>query len=142
MIRYMLDTNTCIHLIKHRPASIQRKLFPIPVGEVAISSMVSAELWYGVVYSQKRKENEAALKDFLQYVDILDWPKEAALLYGEIRAELRSKGTPIGAMDLLIAVHVLFLNTILVTDNQKEFERVPGLKIENWVIREDGGGFV
>lgn len=142
MIRYMLDTNTCIHLIKHRPASIQRKLFPLPVGEVAISSMVSAELWYGVAYSQKRKENEAALKDFLQYVDILDWPKEAALLYGEIRAKLRTKGTPIGAMDLLIAVHGLFLNTIFVTDNQKEFERVPGLKIENWVSREGGGGFV
>ncbi|MFH1950226.1 MAG: type II toxin-antitoxin system VapC family toxin [Pseudomonadota bacterium] len=138
----MLDTNTCIHLIKHRPASIQRKLFPLPVGEVAISSMVSAELWYGVAYSQKRKENEAALKDFLQYVDILDWPKEAALLYGEIRAKLRTKGTPIGAMDLLIAVHGLFLNTIFVTDNQKEFERVPGLKIENWVSREGGGGFV
>ena len=142
MIRYMLDTNTCIHLIKHRPASIQRKLFPLPMGEVAISSMVSAELWYGVAYSQKRKENEAALKDFLQYVDILDWPKEAALLYGEIRAKLRTKGTPIGAMDLLIAVHGLFLNTIFVTDNQKEFERVPGLKIENWVSREGGGGFV
>ena len=142
MIRYMLDTNTCIHLIKHRPASIQRKLFPLPVGEVAISSMVSAELWYGVAYSQKRKENEAALKDFLQYVDILDWPKEAALLYGEIRAKLRTKGTPIGAMGLLIAVHGLFLNTIFVTDNQKEFERVPGLKIENWVSREGGGGFV
>jgi len=140
MIRYMLDTNTCINLIKHRPASIHRKLCSMPVWQVAISSIVSAELWYGVAYSQKRKENEAALKDFLQYVDVLHWPKEAAMLYGEIRAELRTKGTPIGAMDLLIAVHGVFLNTTLVTHNQKEFERIPGLKIENWVNREGGAG--
>ena len=135
MIRYMLDTNSCIHLIKHRPLSIRRKLVSMPVGQVAISCIVSAELWYGVDYSRKRKENQTALKDFLEYVDVLHWPKEAASIYGEIRAELRAKGTPIGAMDLLIAVHSVFLNTILVTDNQKEFERVPKLRIENWVNR-------
>jgi len=133
----MLDTNTCIHLIKQRPASITMKLTHIPVGEVAISSMVSAELWYGVACSRRTKENEAALKDFLRYVDVLHWPKEAAPLYGKIRAELRRKGTPIGAMDLLIAVQALFLNTVLVTDNQREFQRVPGLNIENWVNREE-----
>ena len=94
MIRYMLDTNTCINLIKHRPASIQRKLSSIPVEEVAISSMVCAELWYGVAYSQKRKENEAALKDFLQYVDVLHWPKETAPLYGEIPSGVEEKGNP------------------------------------------------
>ena len=97
--------------------------------------MVCGELWYGVAYSQKRKANEAALKDFLQHVDVLHWPKEAARLYGEIRAELRRKGTPIGAMDLLIAVHAMFLNTILVTDNKKDFARIPNLEIENWVNR-------
>jgi len=135
MIRYMLDTNTCINLIKYRPASIRRKLASIPVGEVAISSMVAAELWYGVANSQKRKENESALKDFFQHVDTLPWPKEAAPLYGEIRTMLRKKGPPIGAMDLLIAVHGLFLETILVTDNKDEFAQVPGLKLENWVHR-------
>ena len=71
MIRYMLDTNTCINLIKYRPESIRRKLSSIPVGEVAISSIVAAELWYGVANFQKRKENEAALIDFLQHIVIL-----------------------------------------------------------------------
>ncbi len=133
MTRYMLDTNTCIHLIKHHPAAAQDKLSSVQVGEVAISSIVSAELWYGVAFSRKKKENEAALKDFLQYVDVLDWPQEAAPLYGKIRAELRNKGEPIGAMDLLIAAHALFLEKVLVTNNQKEFERVRGLKVQNWV---------
>ncbi|MGA7874839.1 MAG: type II toxin-antitoxin system VapC family toxin [Desulfoferrobacter sp.] len=136
MIHYLLDTNTCIHLIKHRPESFRVKLSSVPVGEIAISSIVSAELWYGVAFSVKRKQNEAALQDFLKYVEVLYWPKEAAPIYGKIRAELRRKGTPIGAMDLLIAAHVKYLNTILVTDNHKEFARVPGLKIENWVDRE------
>mgnify|MGYP001390827740 CR=1 FL=1 len=133
MIHYMLDTNTCIHLIKHHPVSLQEKLSVVQVGEVAISSIVSAELWYGVAFSQKKKENEAALKDFLQYVEVVDWPQEAAPLYGQIHAELRKKGRQIGAMDLLIATHALFLEKILVTDNQKEFERVRGLKVENWI---------
>ncbi|RJR55018.1 MAG: type II toxin-antitoxin system VapC family toxin [Desulfobacteraceae bacterium] len=132
-MRYMLDTNTCINLIKNHPVSIQKKLSIVPVGEVAISSIVSAELWYGVAFSQKKKENEAALKEFLQYVELVDWPHEAAPLYGQIRAELRRKGKQIGAMDLLIATHALFLEKILVTDNVKEFERVRGLKVENWV---------
>ncbi len=135
MIRYLLDTNTCIHLIKHRPEPLRLRLSSVSVGEIAISSIVSAELWYGVAFSLKRKQNEAALQDFLQYVDVLDWPKEAALVYGKIRAELRRKGTPIGAMDLLIAAHAKYLETVLVTDNHNEFARVPGLKIENWVSR-------
>jgi tRNA(fMet)-specific endonuclease VapC len=132
MIRFMLDTNTCIYLIKYHPESIRKKLSSIPVGEVAISAVVSAELWYGVAFSMKKKENEAALKDFLQYIEVLFWPKEAAPLYGKIRADLRKKGTPVGAMDLLIETHAIFLNTILVTNNYKEFSRIPELKLENW----------
>lgn len=129
----MLATNTCIHLIKDRPASFEARLSNVEVGDIAISSIVSAELWYGVAFSQKKKQNEAALKDFLQYVDVLDWPQEAAPLYGRLRADLRKKGTPIGAMDLLIAAHAVFIGKVLVTNNQKEFERIHGLKVENWV---------
>ena len=103
-----------------------------PVGEVAISSIVAAELWYGVARSQKKKQNEAALRDFLDYVAVLDWPCEACLIYGQVRATLEEKGTPIGAMDLLIASHSLWLDAIIVTDNTREFQRVPDLKIENW----------
>jgi tRNA(fMet)-specific endonuclease VapC len=127
-----MDTNTCIHLIKYHPSSLQEKLSSIPVGEVGISSIVSAELWYGVAFSLKKKENEEALKDFLRYIVVLDWPQGAAPLYGEVRAELRRRGTPIGAMDLLIGVHALFLKQVLVTNNQKEFKRIRGLELENW----------
>jgi len=132
VIRYMMDTNTCIALIKARPDSMLARLSGLSVGEVAISSIVAAELWYGVARSQKKKQNEAALRDFLDYVAVLDWPCEACLIYGRVRATLEEKGTPIGAMDLLIASHSLWLDAIIVTDNTREFQRVPDLKIENW----------
>ncbi len=129
----MLDTNICIHLIKYRPTSVLKKLSSIPIDEVGVSSIVYAELCYGVAYSQKKKENEAALADFLHYARVLDWPKEAGSIYGMIRADLRKKGTPIGSMDLLIAAHTLFLDSVLVTDNVREFERIAGMKVENWL---------
>lgn len=134
-MQFMLDTNTCIHLIKFRPEGMRARLSEVPVGQVALSSIVVTELWYGVAHSQRREQNEAALRDFLDYVIVLDWPKESGPVYGYIRSHLRGKGTPIGAMDLLIAAHALHLNSILVTDNVREFERVPGLRIENWVGR-------
>ena len=133
MIRYMLDTNLCIAIMKRRPAAIQARLIDLSTDEVAISGIVAAELWYGVAYSQKKKQNETALRDFLSYVTVLDWPQEASHLYGQIRAGRQEKGTPIGAMDLLIAAHALFLGAVLVTDNTRELRRVPGLKVENWM---------
>ena len=129
----MLDTNICIALIKNRPEAIRSRLSRFSPEEVGISGIVAAELWFGVEHSQKKKQNTAALKDFLEYVTLLDWPCEASNTYGQIRAWIQKKGTPIGAMDLLIASHALFLDVVLVTNNTKEFERVPGLKIENWL---------
>ena len=134
MIRYMLDINTCIAIIKRRPDTIQARLTDLSVDEVGISSIVAAELWYGVAFSQKKKQNETALKDFLDYVVVLDWPFEAGEIYGRLRANLKRKGTPVGAMDLLIAAHALFLDAVLVTSNEKEFRRVPDLTIENWLL--------
>lgn len=129
----MLDTNVCIGLIKVRPEKIRRKFSDLPVEDVAISSIVAAELWYGVTLSEKKKQNEAALRDFLNFVEVLDWPNGACPVYGRIRAHLRKKGTPVGAMDLLIASHAAFINAVLVTDNTREFDRVPDLKVENWL---------
>lgn len=129
----MLDTNSCIAIMKRRSVAIQDRLVDLSTDEVAVSSMVTAELWYGVALSQKKKQNEAALRDFLDFVTILDWPGEASAIYGQIRAGLKEKGAPIGAMDLLIASHALFLDAILVTDNTRELRRVPGLKVENWL---------
>ncbi len=131
--RYMLDTNACIALIKSRPEAMRIRFSGLSTDEVGVSSIVAAELWYGVALSQKKRQNEAALRDFLDYVAILDWPYEACPIYGQIRATLQKKGTPIGAMDLLIATHALWLDAVLVTENTKEFQQVPDLKIENWL---------
>jgi tRNA(fMet)-specific endonuclease VapC len=135
VIRYMLDTNTCIAIIKRRPDTVQARLIALSIDAVGISGIVAAELWYGVAFSQKKKQNETALKDFLDYVTELDWPFEAGEVYGRIRSDLKRKGTPIGAMDLFIASHALFLDAILVTDNESEFQRVSDLRIENWLQR-------
>ncbi|MDQ1238510.1 MAG: tRNA(fMet)-specific endonuclease VapC [Thermodesulfobacteriota bacterium] len=132
VIRYMLDTDACIALIKNRPEAMRVRLTRLSPQEVGMSGIVAAELWFGVAHSQKKKQNEAALKDFMDYVTLLDWPSEASPLYGKIREGLQKQGRPIGAMDLLIGVHALFLDAVLVTNNTREFERVPGLKIENW----------
>ena len=133
MIKYMLDTDTCISLIKARPDKISRRLSRLPVEDVGISSIVAAELWYGVALSEKKKQNEAALQDFLDFVKVLDWPTGACPVYGRIRAHLKKRGTLIGAMDLLIASHASFLNAVLVTNNTREFDRVPELKVANWL---------
>jgi tRNA(fMet)-specific endonuclease VapC len=134
-MRYMLDTNTCIHIIKYRPDVLYDRLSSLSIEDAGVSSIVAAELWYGVALSQKKKQNEAALREFFEYVEVIDWPPEAGPVYGRIRALLRKTGTPIGAMDLLIATHALFLGSVLVTDNTREFERVEGLMIENWFER-------
>jgi len=131
--RYMLDTDSCIALIKNRPEAMRIRLSSLMPDEVGISSIVAAELWFGVAHSQKKRQNEAALKDFLDFVNILNWPYDASPLYGQIRTELQIRGTPIGAMDLLIAAHALFLDAVLVTNNTKEFKRVINLKVENWL---------
>jgi len=134
VIRYMLDTDACIALIKNRPVSMLSRLSHLTPEEVGISGIVAAELWFGVANSQKKKKNASALKDFLEFVTLLDWPCEASMLYGQIRAQLQKTGKPIGAMDLLIASHARYIDAVLVTNNTREFERVPDLKIENWLF--------
>jgi len=131
----MLDTNTCIHIIKYRSEGVYNRMCTLPVEDVALSSIAAAELWYGVALSSKKRQNEAALKDFLEYAEVLNWPNGAGPIYGRIRKHLKEKGTPIGAMDFLIAAYALFLDAVLVTDNTREFERVPDLRLENWLER-------
>jgi len=133
VVRYMLDTDTCIALIKNRPETMRARLSSLSPEEVGVSAIVVAELWFGVAHSQKKKQNKTALLDFLDYATLLDWPCEASVIYGNVRERLQKQGTPIGAMDLLIAVHALFLDVVVVTNNTKEFQRVPDLKIENWL---------
>lgn len=132
MPRLMLDTNICIHAIKRNEPEIVHRLERTRPRDVAISCVVAAELWTGVMKSRERQRNEQALNEFLAFVEVLDWPVEAARVYGEIRAALEAKGRPIGAMDLLIAAHTIHERATLVTRNADEFTRVESLKTESW----------
>jgi len=132
-MHYMLDTNTCIYIMKHHPSEVQDRLRGIPIGDIAVSSIVLAELWHGICKSKNRKYNQEVLSDFLSYCYVLDWPGEAAQVYGEIRSSLEAQGLIIGGNDLLIAAHTTHLNAVLITNNEREFRRVQGLKLENWV---------
>ena len=129
---YMLDTNICIYTIKKRPESVFRKLESISEQEIIISSITLSELFHGVNKSQKLDKNQQALLEFISLFQVVSYDKNAAEEYGKIRALLEKAGTPIGSMDYLIAAHALSLDCILVTNNEKEFRRIQGLKIENW----------
>jgi tRNA(fMet)-specific endonuclease VapC len=131
-MRYLLDTNICIYLINQKPPSVMNKFNEYAVGEIGISSITVGELWYGVAKSQHRRTNAQALQQFLLPLVVTTFDEGAAEVYGEIRAALEKEGRPIGAMDMLIAAHALSAGVVLVTNNEQEFARVPGLLIENW----------
>ncbi|MCY0879291.1 MAG: type II toxin-antitoxin system VapC family toxin [Firmicutes bacterium] len=131
-MRYMLDTNICIYLIKKRSDQLLRRLRALNTGDVGVSIVTVAELQYGVSKSQQKERNQVALQAFLLPLEIADFSMDSALAYGEIRAELEKQGCPIGPFDTLIAAHALSLDVLLVTNNTREFARVPGLRVEDW----------
>lgn len=131
-MRYMLDTNICIYAIKHKPEKVFLKLQKVEPEDVCISSITYAELVHGVEKSKAVERNRLALSLLLSNIEILDFDVDAADAYGKVRADLEKKGTPIGPLDMMIAGHALSLGYKVVTNNVKEFERVKGLKIENW----------
>lgn len=133
MTEYILDTNICIYIIKKRPATVFNRFKELIPGNVGISSITLAEMQYGIGKSSKPKQNQTALDQFLLPLEILDFNVNAAIEYGRIRFALEKKGTPIGSLDMLIAAHAKSLEAVLVTNNLKEFNRVPGLLTENWV---------
>ncbi len=128
----MLDTNICIYILRDRPIELVGKLNS--AGDISISSIVFAELLFGIELSPKKsqKTRSEQLKKFVQYLNIVPWDENAAMHYSQIRAKLKKTGTLIGNMDLLIGSHARSLGLELVTNNIKEFERIPGLRIENW----------
>lgn len=132
-MKYMLDTNMCIYLIKKHPENVLKKFNVFDVGDIYLSSITFAELMFGVQKSHHQQKNKAALQEFTSPLEIMPFDTEAATHYGYIRAHLEKKGTPIGSLDMMIAAHAQCLNLILVTNNQKEFSRIPNLKIENWI---------
>ena len=132
MSRYMLDTDTCSYIMKRSNEALLKRLRRTPVSDVCISVITKSELLYGVEVSPRRQQDAAALNAFLRYVEVLDFPDEAAPHYASIRAGLKTRGTMIGANDLFIAAHARSLGLTLVTNNTSEFGRVPNLAIENW----------
>ena len=132
-MKYLLDTNICIALIRQRPAGLLQRLTALEPGEVGLSSITLAELIYGAAKSSQTEQNLAALEQFLLPLELVNFDESAATAYGQIRAGLEREGKVIGSMDMLIAAHALSLNTILVTNNTKEFGRVSGLLLEDWI---------
>jgi tRNA(fMet)-specific endonuclease VapC len=129
---FLLDTNTCIYIINRRPPKVFDHFAGLKHGEIAISSITGAELSFGVAKSGSLR-NRAALDKFFAPLEILPFDEGAMREYGPLRFHLEAAGTPIGSLDLLIAAHALSLEATLVTNNAREFQRVPGLSIENWL---------
>lgn len=130
---YMLDTDICIYVIKRKPVSVLEHLELLQPGQLALSVITFAELMNGAKKSQHVEQNVARLNALNEFLEILPFDKQAAIAYGDIRSSLEKQGRVIGSNDLLIAAHALSLDCILVTNNQREFNRVDGLEIENWV---------
>ena len=134
MIRRLLDTSVCIELIRGRSSdALMARLRRLKVGTVGISAITLAELQYGVARSSDPDRNRIALAQFVAPLVVAPFDDPAASAYGRIRAELQRTGRPIGPLDMLIAAHALSLDAALVTGNQREFRRVPGLVVENWL---------
>jgi tRNA(fMet)-specific endonuclease VapC len=132
-VKYLLDTNICIYIINKKPPSAVYRIRSKHPDEVSISTITIAELEYGVHRSKHIDQNRIALLEFLVPFMILDFDQSAAAVYGSVWASLERKGTPIGPMDLLLAAQALSQQLILVTNNVREFRRVAGLQIENWI---------
>lgn len=130
--RYLLDTNICIYIRQKKPETLLRRFETLRQGEAAISVITYGELFYGAQKSSQRASATERLRELVVLLPALPLPEAAAEVYGKVRAELESKGQKIGNNDLWIASHALAADLILVTNNENEFSRVRGLKIQNW----------
>ncbi len=128
----LLDTNICIYIINMRPPEVLARFREYRLGEIGVCSVVAAELAYGVTKSRSAR-NRSALEMFLAPLEVLPFNEAAVWAYGDLRASLEREGQPIGALDTMIAAHALSVDAPLVTHNTREFARVPGLRLENWV---------
>jgi len=132
MLRYMLDTNICIYVIKNYPPEL-RERFNSLAEQLCMSSITLAELHYGAEKSARRFENLQAITQFCARLDVLAFSAKAAVHFGEIRANVERLGTPVGPLDMLIGAHARAEGLIVVTNNAREFQRLPGLRVENWM---------
>jgi len=133
-VKFLLDTNICIALIKRKPEKVLRQLSVLSVGDIGLSAVTLAELQYGVGKSVYKEKNQQALKEFLIPLVVADFDAEAAVVYGQVRSDLEKRGTPIGSLDTLIGAHAVSLDLTLVTNNLREFRRIAGLKVVDWTV--------
>lgn len=136
-MKFMLDTNICIYIIKRTPPSVIKRFRRTAISQIGISSITLSELLYGVSKSSRPEQNLIALTQFIAPLEVLSYGDEAAQCYGSLRTLLERQGTPLGSMDMLIAAHALSINGTLITNNKKEFSRIPNLKIGNWIKQAD-----
>ena len=133
-MKFMLDTNICIFLIKQKPQKVLQHFQAYSAGDIGISSITLAELEYGVEKSRHIQKNRAALDEFILPLEIAPFNEDAARKYGAVRAMLEKNGLLIGSMDMLIGAHALSLGATLVTNNTKEFKRIKNLKLADWSV--------
>ena len=133
-MKLLLDTNICIYIIKQQPAAVLKHFLEYQVGDIGISSITLSELRYGVAKSTHREKNSKALDEFIIPLEVVSFDEDAAHVYGDIRANLEKAGMPIGAMDMRIAAHAVSLGIPLVTNNIREFVRIPSLNIIDWTV--------
>ena len=128
----LLDTNICIYIIKQQQAAVLKHFLEYQIGDIGISSITLSELRFDVAKSTHREKNSKALDEFIITLEVVPYDEAAARSYGDIRATLEKAGTPIGSMDMLIAAHAVSLGIPLVTNNTREFLRVPSIKLIDW----------
>jgi tRNA(fMet)-specific endonuclease VapC len=132
--RYLLDTNICIYIRQRRPDEVLRRFRKLRSGEAVLSVITYGELLYGAAKSEQRAAAVERLRELIEMLPALALPETAGEVYGRIRAELELKGELIGNNDLWIAAHAIAAHLTLVTNNEKEFRRVRGLKVQNWAV--------
>ena len=132
-MKVMLDTNTCIAIIRRNSPHVLKRFNAYKVGEIGISWITLAELEFGVAKSQHEEKNQAALDEFVLPLEIANFNRETARVYGRVRAMLEKKGTPIGSLDMMIGAHALALGITLATNNTREFSRIKGLTVVDWL---------
>ncbi|PID47108.1 MAG: VapC toxin family PIN domain ribonuclease [Proteobacteria bacterium] len=133
MPKILLDTDTCIYIINNKPSYVREMFEKYNALDIAISSISLSELIFGIEKSKYKEQNKNALQVFLAPLDVLDFGYEQSIIYGKLRADLEKNQSLIGSMDMLIASHALSLGLILVTNNEKDFKKVPKLKVQNWI---------
>jgi len=132
-VRWLLDTNVCIASIRRQPESVLKRLRGKAIGPVGISSVTLAELEYGAAKSQRSEQSRSTLAEFLRPLEIAPFDDAAAAAYGSLRAALEENGRPMGPLDTLVAAQAIALSAVLVTHDMREFARIPGLPVEDWV---------